>query len=119
MVGYPITVDQILKQAQIVYKLTIALFTIISFFSVFIASTIIIIAMKEMIDTSKREVAMLKALGYSNFKATTLILLPYVIIIGIAFIIAVPLAFYGLGIIASLLETITGNPFRFVLSILQ
>jgi len=92
---------------------------VISFFSVFIASTVIVIAMKDMIDSSKREVAMLKALGYSNLKATTLILLPYIIIIGIAFIIALPIAFYGLGIVAGLLETITGNSFRFVLSILQ
>jgi len=117
--GYPITVAQLLEQVQIVYKLTIAIFMVISFFSVFIASTVIVIAMKDMIDSSKREVAMLKALGYSNLKATTLILLPYIIIIGIAFIIALPIAFYGLGIVAGLLETITGNSFRFVLSILQ
>ena len=117
--GYPITIAQLLDQVQIVYKLTIAIFAVISFFAIFIAGTVIIIAMKEVIDSSKREVAMLKALGYSNAKATSLILFPYIIIIGIAFVIALPIAFYGLGIVAGLLQTITGNVFTFTLSVVQ
>jgi|GEM_PF-903987 len=117
--GYPVTIADLLDQVQTIYKLTVAIFNVVSFFSVFIAITVIIIAMKDLIDASKREVAMLKALGYSNIKATGLILLPYIIIIGIAFAIALPVAFYGLGIVAGILETLTGNPFTFTLSILQ
>jgi len=117
--GYPVTIKDLLDQVQTIYKLTVAIFNVVSFFSVFIAITVIIIAMKDLIDASKREVAMLKALGYSNIKATGLILLPYIIIIGIAFAIALPVAFYGLGIVAGILETLTGNPFTFTLSILQ
>ena len=117
--GYPFSLETLLNQVYSAYNITMSLFMIISYFSVFIAGIIILIAMLEVINSSKREISMLKIIGYSNLKATTLILAPYILIIMAAFAIAVPLVFLGLSFVAPLLTSLTGNPLTFTLSSLQ
>lgn len=95
------------------------IFALMSVFIIFMATTVIAIAMKDVIDSSKREVSMLKAFGYSNSKSTFLIMIPYIVIAVLAFFAALPLTFIGLGSIAAVLTTITGNTFVFTLTILQ
>jgi predicted lysophospholipase L1 biosynthesis ABC-type transport system permease subunit len=94
-------------------------FTVISFFAIFMAFTLIIIALKDIIDSSKREVSMLKAFGHSNSSATSLILTPYLFIIILAFILSIPVTFLGLGAIATILTAVTGSVFTFTLTIMQ
>lgn len=119
MNGLPVKVDMLLAQAAKAYEMIIAMFMIISFFAIFMSTTIIIIAVKDVIDSSKREVSMLKAFGYSSLKSTILIMMPYVFVALFAFVIALPMTFLGLGIIASVLTTITGNIFTFTLTAAQ
>lgn len=117
--GIPIYVNTLLTQGKIIYDVIIATFIIISIFAIFMSMTIIIIAMKDIIDSSKREISMLKAFGYSNTKATTLTMAPYIIIVLLAFLIALPLTFIGLGAVAGILTSLTGNAFVFTLTSIQ
>ena len=117
--GVSIRLETFLSQGSKVYAVITSIFKLISIFSLFISTTIIIIAMKDVIDSSKREVSMLKAFGYSNLRATALILSPYLIIIAIAFLISIPLTFAGLSIFQIFLTNATGNTFIFVLTISQ
>lgn len=117
--GTFISVETLLFQGTKVYDMIMAIFILMSVFIIFMATTIITIAMKDIIDSSKREVSMLKAFGYSNTKATFLIMIPYIVISSLALLIALPLTFVGLGILASLLTSVTGNIFVFTLTALQ
>ncbi len=117
--GISIPVLTLLNQGQVIYKIIILTFDFLSIFIIFISTTIILIAVKDILDSSKREISMLKTFGYSNFKSTTLIMFPYLIIVIFAFLLAIPLTFVGLSVIANLLMALTGNIFIFELSLLQ
>ncbi|NQX83294.1 MAG: ABC transporter permease [Mycoplasmataceae bacterium] len=114
--GFPISLSALLSQGKIVYQVIIGIFTIISLFAIFMSTTIVIIAMKDIIDSSKREVSMLKTFGYSNIKSTILVITPYLGIIFFAFVISLPLTFLGLSMIATILTNLTGNLFTFILT---
>ncbi len=117
--GTFISVETMLSQGAKVYDMMMAMFVLMSVFIIFMATTVIVIAMKDVIDSSKREVSMLKAFGYSNTKATFLIMIPYIIVSALAFFIALPMTFAGLAAVASLLTSVTGNVFIFTLTLTQ
>lgn len=115
----PISVNSLLTQGQIVYKVVIMFFMVIALFAIFISTTIVVIAIKDIIDSALREVSMLKAFGYSNTKATLLIKGPYIIIVFLAFLIALPITFLFLDSLAILFTNLTGNVFTFTLTLIQ
>jgi len=117
--GYATVFDDVLKQIYSGYNIAIAIFKIIAYFAIFISAIIVFISMHEIIESLKKEVSMFKIMGYSNMKATTLMLAPYIIIVIVAFAIAIPLVFFGLSFIAPILQSATGNSFFFTLSIFQ
>ncbi len=115
----PLKSETLLSQGKAMEQMMISMLTVISLFAIFMAVTIIIISVKDIIDSSKREVSMLKAFGYSNRKSSILIIVPYVVIIILAFAISLPLTFLSLSSIALILTEVTGNTFRFTLTIIQ
>ncbi len=117
--GLSTSLNLLLSQGQQVYEMIMGLFSTMAGFVLFMAATIILISMKDIIDSSRREVSMLKAFGYSNTKATSLIMSPYVLVSLLALIIAIPLSFISLGIVAQILTQLTGSVFQFTLTIMQ
>ncbi len=117
--GLLLPLNLLLSQGSKVYDMIMGIFAIMSVFILFMATTIILISLKDIIDSSKREVSMLKAFGYSNTRATFLIMIPYILISFLALIVALPLSFAALGVVASILTTVTGSVFIFTLTIAQ
>lgn len=86
-----ITKEGIEKQINIITNLLKNVFVLFSFFATLIALTLIIISIKEIADNSNHEVAVLKANGFSNKRASRLILIPYIVIMILAIILVIPI----------------------------
>lgn len=117
--GYMIDSNTIYSQALMVYEAMDITLLLIAMFSLVIGMILVIIAISEIIESAKREVSMLKAFGYSTFSSSFLILLPYLIIIGVVFIISIPSTLVFLGALGTLLTSLTGTTFIFTLTTTQ
>lgn len=78
-------------QINFIAAIIITIFFVFIFFSIFIAISLISISIKEIANDSSREISTLKALGYSNKKATFLVILPYLFIMLVSFLIIIPI----------------------------
>lgn len=115
----PISQDVIVQQFTFTIELIEGVLIIFAFFALFMGLVLIVIALKEANDKSKRDVALLKAFGYSNMKASILIMSSYIVIIILALLISVPFTLLLLKLLADLLFALTGTTFLFVLTIKQ
>ncbi len=111
--------DDWTEQAMTIYEIVQSSLYIISIFALFVGVVLILLAIKEIIDSSRREVSMLKAFGYRNFKSTSLVLIPYIFMIMIGLVFSIPLSMILLSSLASLLTSLTGSTFKFRLSTIQ
>ena len=102
-----ITKDGIEKQINIITNLLKNVFVLFSFFATLIALTLIIISIKEIADNSNHEVAILKANGFSNKRASRLILIPYIFIMVLAIILVIPIIIVIFFIINGLIFQLT------------
>ena len=111
--------DVISSQTEVIYNIFKVWLLIISVFALIIGLVLIIIAMKEINDKSKREVSLLKSFGYSSTKATVLVISPFIFILVVGFALAIPFALLILSLLASVLTSATGSNFVFTLTSLQ
>lgn len=119
LLNSPTSEETLESQTDTLFAIVNGFLIVISTFALIVAIIITVIAMKDVNDKSDREVAMLKALGYSNKKATSLVLTPYAIIIFFGFIISIPFAFLILFLISNVLTNLTGSAYTFSLTIFQ
>ncbi len=63
---------------------------IFSALTLIISLILVLLLLKDIIDSAKKEVSMLKVLGFSNIRAEFMILVPYAFIIFFTFLIAIP-----------------------------
>ncbi len=100
---------------------------IFSLLTLVISLLLVLLLLKDIIDSAKGEVAMLKVLGFSNLKSEFLILIPYAFIIFFTFLIAIPFTIGFLKIIEQVIWNSLGllvlllpspNQFAILLSIL-
>ncbi len=115
----PLSINLIIDQGSRVYKLLQGIFYIVAFFALFIGITVVMIAMKDIMDSNKREVSMFKAFGYSNARATSLVITPYLFVIVLAFIIAIPISLVFLSAVGTILTLVTGTTYVFALVLWQ
>ncbi len=115
----PLSIDIIVNQGSRVYELLQGIFYTVAFFALFIGITIVMIAMKDITDSNKREVSMFKAFGYSNARATSLVITPYLFVILFAFVVAVPVSLAFLSAIGMILTLSMGTTFVFALVLWQ
>ncbi|BDV02128.1 MAG: hypothetical protein HPAVJP_0170 [Candidatus Hepatoplasma vulgare] len=115
----PLSKKSISNQTDFLYELVNGFLLLLSLFSLMVALILTVIAIKDVNDKSKKEVAMLKAIGYSNWKSTSLVLTPYIIIIIIGFILSIPFAFLMLFGISNVLNNLTGTSFTFAVNSIQ
>ncbi len=107
------------NQMDIVYQVVQRSFNTIAFFALLISSIIVVIAIKEITDRSKKEISMLKAFGYKNETSTSLVLTPYLVTIGIAVVLSIPFTLLMLNGLGMLLTSLTGTAFIFKLTFNQ
>lgn len=117
--GFPFRVADVVNASKQVYQVINIFLIALSVFAMFIAVIIIIIAMKDIIDSSTREIAMLKAFGYSNQKSTSLVMTPYIFIILFSFIASVLIVIYSFIIINWQLTLLTGIIFTLHMTLIQ
>ncbi len=115
----PLSINTIVSQGSRVYELLQGILYIIAFFSLFIGITVVMIAMKDIMDSNKREVSMFKAFGYSNGRATSLVITPYLFVIVLAFLIAIPTSLIFLSTVGAILTVLTGTTYVFTLVLWQ
>ncbi len=115
----PLSINIIITQGSRVYELLQGILYTIAFFALFIGITVVMIAMKDITDSNKREVSMFKAFGYSNGRATSLVMTPYLFVIVFAFIIAIPVSLIFLSTVGTILTLSTGTTYVFTLVLWQ
>ncbi|RKX66230.1 MAG: hypothetical protein DRP42_03555 [Tenericutes bacterium] len=111
--------DLYLTQAEKVYEILTASLLMFAVFGLFIALSLILISSKELIGNARREVSMLKAFGFSNAKASSLVMTPNIWIMLLAFLIAMPLSLIALSALAALLTAMTGTAVILTLTFAQ
>ncbi len=107
------------NQMDIIYQVVQRSFNTIAVFALLVSSIVVIIAIKEIIDRSKKEISMLKAFGYKNETSTSLVLTPYLVVIGLAVLISIPFALIMLNALGALISSLTGTSFIFKLTFSQ
>ncbi len=117
--GFMTNASQMHSQVSLVYDTLDSTLFAISLFSLLIGLMLVVIAITEIIEASKREVAMLKSFGYSSWKSSMLVLMPYLIIIGTAVAVSIPITLIALGALGSHLTTLSGTFFVFQLNTSQ
>lgn len=111
--------DFVYSQVSMIYDVFDETMLLISIFAILVAVGLVLIAIKEIIDSSKKEVSMLKTFGYSNNTATSLVLTPYIVISLISFLIAIPLSLLFLNFLGIFISSLTSITFIFHLTISQ
>ncbi|BDV03293.1 MAG: hypothetical protein HPPSJP_0140 [Candidatus Hepatoplasma scabrum] len=111
--------DLVFDQVNAAYSLVSGLLIIICAFAFFISFVLISITIKVVADNSLNEVSMLKVFGYTNWKATSLVMTSYIIILAISFIVSISLIFVFLLGLSTILTNLTGTTYTFVLTGLQ
>ncbi len=81
----------ITDQIKIITDSINGLLFVFSFFALLISISLILISIKEIADNSINEISILKANGVTSSKATRIILMPYIFIMMIALLIAIPI----------------------------
>ncbi|BDV02722.1 FtsX-like permease family protein [Candidatus Hepatoplasma crinochetorum] len=108
--------DIVFHQIDSAYSLISGLLLIICAFAFFVAFVLISITIKVVADNSLNEVSMLKVFGYTNWKATSLVMTSYIIILALSFILSVSLIFAFLLGLSTLLTNLTGTTYKFTLT---
>lgn len=115
----PFPKESIATQTDVLYNIINGFLLVLALFSLMVALILTVIAIKDVNDKSKKEVGMLKAIGYSNWKSTSLVLTPYLIIIVFGFILSIPFAYIMLIAISNVLTNLTGSTFNFAITAIQ
>lgn len=110
---YIINIETIQEQVDVVVGLLNFIFYFFAIFAASIAIVLILITLNDIIDNSRKESSILKALGYSNRKATTIIFSPYILIMFIATALAIPVNLLFFGLLSAYIAQITGIYFWF------
>lgn len=108
--------DILFDQINSAYSLIGGLLTIICVFALIIAFVLISITIKVVADNSLNEVSMLKVFGYTNWKATALVMTSYIIILTLSFVLSISLIFVFLMGLSTLLTNLTGTTYKFALT---
>ncbi|BDV02385.1 MAG: hypothetical protein HPAVJP_2740 [Candidatus Hepatoplasma vulgare] len=104
-------------QVNFIAAIIIVIFFVFIFFSIFIAISLISISIKEIANDSGREVSTLKALGYSNKRATFLVIMPYLLIMFLSFLIIIPINVLFFLFLSKYISSIFGMGFSISLGI--
>lgn len=111
--------DIVFDQIDSAYSLISGLLIIICVFALIVAFVLISITIKVVADNSLNEVSMLKVFGYTNWKATSLVMTSYIIILILSFVLSISLIFVFLAGLSALLTNLTGTTYKFILTGLQ
>lgn len=115
----PLSISLLEDQLVQFYEIISVFFIIFAVTVLSIGMAIIVIAMKEIINNAKREIALLKAFGYSTNRSASLVLLPYLVVMFATFVIAVPVVIVSLSTFTVLFALLLGSTIPFTMSIGQ
>lgn len=108
--------DIVFDQIDSAYSLISGLLIIICVFALLVSFVLISITIKVVADNSLNEVSMLKVFGYTNWKATSLVMTSYIIILIVSFVLSISLIFVFLLGLSTLLTNLTGTTYKFILT---
>lgn len=95
-------------QINFIASIIIIIFFVFAFFAAFIAISLISISIKEIANDSGKEISILKAVGYSNKQATSLIIAPYLLIMLVSFLIVIPINILFFVFLSNLINSYLG-----------
>ncbi len=115
----PLSISLLEDQLVEFYNIISIFFILFAVIVMSVAMSIIVIAMKEIINNAKREIALLKAFGYSTNRAASLVLLPYIVVMMATFIITVPVVIVSLTTFTVLFSLLLGSTVPFTMGLSQ